>query len=324
MRFSQYKKEQLSDAEVLDIRKRVMAPEKTLRLDVEALITLNEHIQQPSSAWKILFVEAVSDYVLDETISGYVISDVKAKWLLDNLLQDHRLDIDTEFSLLIKLINKANIMSDTLEAFMLGTIKDAILNGEGQWAKDRHLEAGRIGKDDVELLKRIFYAVGGEGGIDISRAEAEMIYDLSDATADADNHESWPELFSKMIACYMMAGMSAFEPNKDWVERRETWVKSDKGLDFSLRNILGGYKSLISDAAKDTRTDVTAAPYILDDALQESLQRVTDEEAQWLIERVNRDGRLTPNEAAMLYYIKQECPDMHYLLDEFITAMAYG
>jgi len=323
MRLSQYKKEQLSDAEVLDIRKRVMAPEKTLRLDVEALITLNEHIKQPSPAWKTLFVDAVSDYVLDHTISGYVISDVKAKWLLDSLLQDHRLDIETEFSLLIKLINKANVVSETLEVFMLATIKDAILNGEGQWAKDRHLEAGRIGADDVELLKRVFYAVGGEGGIDISRAEAEMIYDISDATADADNHESWPELFSKMIACYMMAGMSAFEPNKDWVERRETWVKSDKGLDFSLRNILGGYKSMLSEAASSVRSDVSG-PVILDQALQTSLQRVTDEEAQWLIERVNRDGRLTPNEVAMLYYIKQECPDMHYLLDEFITSKAYG
>lgn len=323
MRFSQYKKSELSDAEVLDIRQRVMAPQKVLKLDAEALISLNEHIPAPTPAWKMLFTDALTDYVLDPVVSGYVVSDLKAQWLLDVLLQDHKLDVETEFRLLIKILNKANIVSDKLEAFMLKSVKEAILNGEGQWAKDRKLDAGKIGEDDVELLKRIFYAVGGNGGIDISRAEAEIIYDLNDATADADNHESWSELFSKMIACYMMAGMSAFEPNEDWVQRRETWVKSDEGLDFSIGNIFNGYKNLLGTSKAERAVDDTT-PVVLNTDLQNDLQKITAEEAQWLIDRVNRNGRLTPNEAKMLFYIQQECPNMHHMLDEFITAKAYA
>jgi len=320
MRFNQYKKPELSDDEVLDIRKRVMSPQKVLKLDIESLISLNEHISNPTPAWITLFIDAVGDYVLDSRVSGLVISDEKARWLVEAVLQDGRMDVETEFNLLINLLGRANVVSEIFEAYMLDTVKDAILHGEGQWAKNRQLEPGKIGKDDVELLKRIFYAVGSEGGIDISRSEAEMIYDLNDATADADNHESWPELFSKMMACYMMAGISAFEPSEDWVRRRETWMKSKKGLDFSIGNILSGYKDLLSGTEK--RDDNN--PVVLNETLQNSLQKVTAEEAQWLIDRVNGNGRVTPNEAKMLFYIKKECPDMHSLLDEFITAMAYG
>ena len=199
---------------------------------------------------------------------------------------------------------------------MLGAVKDAVLNGTGFWAKNRKLEAGRIGADDVELLRKIMYAVGGEGGIDISREEAEVIYDIHDATVDADNHESWGVLFSQMMACYMMAGMSSLEVDENWALGRDVWLESDKGLDWSISNILKGFGLM-------HKKEEAPKPYVLDRNLQSSLEAITEEEAFWLIERINADGRMTPSEAKMLMYLEQECPNLHATLNGFVKSKVY-
>lgn len=319
MQLSQFRdSHNISDDQARDIRRKVMSPAKVLKHDAEALIRLNEQVAEPTAVWKTLFIEAIADYMIDTTVSGYIINDEKAEWLIKAVKSDGRLDAETEFNLLIKMINKANIVSPKLEVYMLSAVKDAIIKGRGTWSESRQLEAGKVTEDDVELLRRIMYAVGGEGGIDISREEAEVIYDIHDATADADNHESWGVMFSKMMACYMMAGMSAIEVSEADALGRDVWLKSDKGLDFSIGNIAKGFAGFFNP---DTHVNTT--PKILDEPLQSSLEVITEEEAYWLIDRINRNGRITPYEAKMLYYLKQECPNLHDALDEFITSTGY-
>ena len=319
MQLSQYRdNHQISDDEALDIRRKIMSPTKVLKHDAEALIRLNEQVAEPTAVWKTLFIEAIADYMIDTTTSGYIVNDEKATWLIDAVQSDGRLDTETEFNLLIKIINKANIVSPKLEVYMLSAVKDAIIKGRGTWSESRQLEAGKVTEDDVELLRRIMYAVGGEGGIDISREEAEIIYDIHDATADADNHASWGDMFSKMMACYMMSGMSAIEVSEAEAIGRDVWLKSDEGLDFSIDNIVKGFSGFFKS---EKRIDMT--PAVLDEPLQSSLEAITEEEAYWLIDRINRDGRITPYEAKMLYYLKHECPDLHDALDEFIQSTGY-
>ena len=318
MQLSQYKeKAVLTNGEVLDIRRKVMDTAKVAKHDAEALMRLNENISTPTEAWKTLFSDAIVDYVVDASASsGYIVNDFKAIWLIAAVDADQKLDPETEFTLLIKILNKANIISSNLESYMLGAVKDAVLNGTGFWAKNRKMDAGRIGEDDVELLRKIMYSVGGEGGIDISREEAEVIYDIHDATVDADNHESWGVLFSQMMACYMMAGMSSLEVDENWALGRDVWLESDKGLDWSISNILKGFGLM-------HKKEEAPKPYVLDRNLQSSLEAITEEEAFWLIERINADGRMTPSEAKMLMYLEQECPNLHATLNGFIKSKVY-
>ena len=318
MQLSQYKdKDVFTNGEVLDIRRKVMAPEKVLKRDAEALMRLNETITTPTEAWKTLFSDAIVDYVVDSSASsGYLVADYKAKWLIEEIDADQHLDPETELNLLIKVMTKANIISPVLEVYMLKAVKDAVLNGSGFWAQGREMQAGCVGADDVELLRKIMYSVGGQGGIDISREEAEVIYDIHDATVGADNHESWDVMFSKMIACYMMAGMSSLEVDESWAVGRDVWLESDKGIDWSISNILKGYASF-------GKNQESPKPYVLDRDLQTSLEAITEEEAFWLIERINADGRLTPSEAKMLMYLEQECPNLHASLNGYIKSEVY-
>ena len=313
-----YDNPNLSDADVLNIRREVMAPEKVTQRDAEALIKLNEQIVEPTEAWKTLFSEAVSDHMLDFTTSGYVISDVKAAWFIARVQADNKLDPETEFSLFIKMLNKATIVARRLEVYMLSAVKDAVLHGTGSWGLSRTLQAGCVGKDDVELLRRVLYSVGGEGGIDISPEEAEIIYDIHDATIDADNDESWIDLFSKMMACFVMAGESSHQMNEKMAFERDGWLKSDTGLDWSIGNILSGLKIL-----KKADSDAKLQPHIIDKDAQSRLETVTSAEADWLINRIDRDGKISVSEVQMLHYIQQESPQLHETLARFIDNMAY-
>jgi len=295
MPLSQYTKPVLTNGEVLDIRRKVMAPEKVAKHDAEALMKLNEQLSTPTEAWKSLFTDAIVDYVVDTSASaGYLVTDFKAKWLTRAIDADHHLDPETEFSLLVKILNKANIISSHLEVYMLKMVKDAVLHD------------GRVSAEDVQMLRRIMYSVGGQGGIDISRQEAEVIYDIHDGTAHADNHDSWGDMFSKMMACYMMAGMSSLEVDENWAVSRDVWLNTE------------------TKWGKAKEENEAPVPFILDRDLQSSLEDITEEEAFWLIERINADERLTPSEAKMLMYLKQECPNLHSTLNEFIKSEVYG
>jgi len=285
MPLSQYTKPVLTNGEVLDIRRKVMAPEKVAKHDAEALMKLNEQLSTPTEAWKSLFTDAIVDYV-------------------------HHLDPETEFSLLVKILNKANIISSHLEVYMLKMVKDAVLHD------------GRVSAEDVQMLRRIMYSVGGQGGIDISRQEAEVIYDIHDGTAHADNHDSWGDMFSKMMACYMMAGMSSLEVDENWAVSRDVWLNTE--TKWSIGGFLSGLAKGMSSFGKAKEENEAPVPFILDRDLQSSLEDITEEEAFWLIERINADERLTPSEAKMLMYLKQECPNLHSTLNEFIKSEVYG
>ena len=53
-------------------------------------------------------------------------------------------------------------------------------------------------------------------------------------------------------------------------------------------------------------------------------EAITEAEAGWLCERIGRDGRLTPNEAALVAYLKQESPAMHPDLQAAVDRLAHA
>jgi hypothetical protein len=78
------------------------------------------------------------------------------------------------------------------------------------------LQPGHVGKDEVDLLRRMLYAYGGSGNVAICRTEADVLFDINDATRTADNHPDWADLFVKAIANHLMADTAT-------TCRRATW-----------------------------------------------------------------------------------------------------
>ncbi len=57
---------------------------------------------------------------------------------------------------------------------------------------------------DVEIIKKVVYGTGGGGGFTITRREAELLFELNNATADKDNGATWRELFVNAVGNYLM------------------------------------------------------------------------------------------------------------------------
>lgn len=54
------------------------------------------------------------------------------------------------------------------------------------------IDDGIVDADEVEMMKTVIYGVGGGDGEGVDRAEADMLFDINDATTSNDGHDpSW-------------------------------------------------------------------------------------------------------------------------------------
>ena len=100
----------------------------------------------------------------------------------------------------MRVLEAAKFSTESLVSFALEQVRLAVVEGKGALISGDELVPGVVGKAEVELLRRIIYAFGGDGNIAITKSEAEVLFAINDATAGASNHPSWNDLFVKAIA----------------------------------------------------------------------------------------------------------------------------
>ncbi len=139
-------------------------------------------------AWADCFVETITDYIVDQAKpEGYLTTD-NADWLIERISKDGRIETKTEMELLVSVLDKARWAPQSLVRFALEQVKDAVVHGTGPLRSGKLLEPGVVSEADVDLLRRILYSFGGDGNLAVTQPEAEILFDIDAATADADNH----------------------------------------------------------------------------------------------------------------------------------------
>ncbi len=91
--------------------------------------------------------------------------------------------------------------------------------------------------------------------------------------------------------------------------------------------LLSAMVSSSISAVRATYHDQSAEERALVRLEQQRIEIITNEpiaqaEASWLCERIGRDGRLTPNEAALVAYLKDESPRIHPELQAAVERLA--
>ena len=84
----------------------------------------------------------------------------------------------------------------------------------GRCGPGRRPSAGTIREPEVELVRRILYAFGGDGSVAVTRAEAEVLFDINDAIADPTANPAWADLFVKAITNVVMAASGRSVPTR--------------------------------------------------------------------------------------------------------------
>ncbi|HEY8193980.1 MAG TPA: hypothetical protein VIF13_02940 [Hyphomicrobium sp.] len=293
--------------------------------EADLLFKLNDACSMHPADWADFFIEAITDYlVFQERPQGYLTSD-NGHWLIDRISSDGRVDSKTELELLVNVLDKARWSPVSLVRFALDQVKAAVIHGDGPLRYGKTLAPGRITDGEVDLLRRILYAFGGDGHVAVTRAEADILFDIDEAIADAPPNPAWTDLFVKAIANVMMSASGYSVPSREEAMRQEASLDSPEQETSVLAALLSMVQANLA-SVQDAYHDQTAEERALARLEHQRIEIITNEEvteaeATWLVSRLSHDGRLSPSETALVAYLKHDSPKIHPVLTEAVDRL---
>jgi hypothetical protein len=315
----------IKDVDVLRLRSTYHCDGIITESEAETLLRLNSACLIQDSSWPDFFIESLTDYIVEQAPpEGYVTAE-GARWLMDRVAQDGRVARKTELDLIVNVLDKSRWSPVSLARCALAQVKRAVVNGDGPLRAGEMSEKGKISEPEVELVRRILYAFGGDGNVAVTRDEAEVLFDINDAIADPEANAAWTDLFVKAVANVVMSASGQAVPTREEALRRDAWLM-ERG-ELSPSSLLAAMVSSSLDAVRSAYQDQSAEERALARLEHQRIEIITNEvitqaEAAWLSERIGRDGRLTPNEAALVAYLKKESPNIHPDLQAAVDRLA--
>jgi hypothetical protein len=318
-------KSRIAAEDVAMLRHEVFRDGVVTRGEAEALFALDATAREKCPEWPQFFVEAVTDYIVhQEKPSGYISQD-NADWLIRTISRDGMVDSRTELELLVHVLEEARSSPGRLCVYSLEQVVHAVIDGKGPLMLGGALVPGLIAKAEVELLRRILHAHGGDGNIAITRAEADVLFRINERTAQANNDPSWNDLFVKAIANFVMCSAGYEAPTRDVALRQESFLdQADPQIGgFFSRMMSGGFAGLME--AYRSPDDIEAeweAKNRAAEALARRAETIDAGEAGWLVEHIGVDRPLYENERALLTLIKRATPEIHPALKPLLDKVA--
>mgnify|MGYP000688639427 FL=1 len=189
--------------EILELRRLGWADGKLSPDEAESLFVANETADEAGPEWCDFFVEALTSFVV-YTVEphGYVDPEM-ADELIARIDRDGRVGTMAELELLVRVIEVATSAPQVLRGYALKQIEEAVTLGEGP---TRHgaLSPHGINGTEVALVTRLIFGSASERPAGVSRAEAEMLFRIKDATLFEVNAPEWRELFVKGVAQFLL------------------------------------------------------------------------------------------------------------------------
>ena len=292
--------------------------------EIEAMFAIDEAADKVDPAWTMLLVEAGTDYIVHQRKPSGYIDEANADWLIARIGKDGVVKTATELAASHQGSRGGRDLAGEAGEIRASPGAERVVDGSGPLADGDDLQPGRVGRAEVELVRRILYAFGGDAGIAITRAEAEVLFDINDRTVEADNDPAWTDLFVKAIANCIMAASGYVVPPRDVALRREEWLDTPAGGvgDFFSRMVAGGLRGVIDAYTTPSGEHALAGRnHRMEQAIAEA-EMIDEDEAGWLAERIGRDGKFHANEKALLRFIHDEAPEVHPALKPLIDKAA--
>lgn len=289
--------------EILRLREAGWADGQMTPDEAESLFVANETADETSTEWCDFFVDALTSFVV-HTVEprGYVDAEM-ADELIARIDRDGRVGTMAELELLVHVIEAATSVPQRLRDYTLAQLEEAVLTGEGP-TRNGALGPG-INAAEVALLRRTIYAAGSERPAGVSKAEAEMLFRLKDATLYEVNAPEWKDLFVRGVAQFLLGfgGDEALAPERA-AELEKFMASEGTGIGHFLGRMLTsapdlrGFGSLLRSDEPDYLGDVSEAA---DEAAV-----LTDAERDWLQDQLDADEELDELEKALIAFIDAE------------------
>lgn len=295
----------LDDVTAMIAQARVLGPDETLAMrrtvwpdgqisaqEAGILFELNRVSHAPSREWVDFFVEAITAYLVEQAEPRGYVSDENAAWLMQAIDHDGKVDTLAELELLVKVIERAENVPDSLKAYALVQIKRAVLHGDGPTRCGESLTPGSIGTSEVRLLRRVLYAAGGHAPAHISRAEAAVLFDIKDATQGGHNSPEWQTLFVQAVSLHLLTDQRFRALSRQDAARLHAFMEDTSS---GIGSFFGRMARSLVDR---TPTAPAQKPQTAPEAAPEA--GLSQREQDWLQAMVDGDGQLDPLERALL------------------------
>ena len=289
---------EMSEADAHRIVNEIYADGIVSRSEAESLFRLSDMLSATDPVWTSRFQEAMKDFLLTREAPEGWITDDEATWLIAQVQTDtHDPSLD-EIDLLIELLRKADGAPESLAQFTLEAVSKRIIAD------------GVASLKMVERMRFALYAGAGHGGLWVSQYEAGILFKTNDAIAKADNAPTWNDLFARAVGNHLMARAHPAPQTVEGALARESWLQdtsSSTGGFFSRMGASfasGNWFEMITHNGRKA----AEARQIAAEAANREAEKVTDIENAWLLGGIKADGDISPAEAALIEFLKQEAP----------------
>ena len=259
--------------------------------------------------WTSLFSEALTDYVVHENTPPDYIPERKAQWLMSELTKSGGISTKAEFAMLIDVMTSAFGVPPSLSAFALNEIKTAIVSGKRDAFGGADHSACVVTKSDVEALRAVLYAATTGSAGHVTKEEAEVLFQIADATANKAADSAFDDLFARAIGNYLMA-ISSQMPSTAEALHREAWLDERESMTGFFSRMLArtGLESFLDTLKSplEAAEERLAEREVHEDALRAASEKITDGEAQWVEIHLMRDGKLSSAEVRLLDWLTAE------------------
>jgi len=161
------------------------------------------------------------------------------------------------------------------------------------------------------------YAPSAAGGIMVSRAQAELLFDLNSAVAAADNNPAWRDLFVTALANHLMfPNISPATTTAERCSRLREARKQQSDGDSNSRGMID--RALAGDAETLVLLNAECKRVQQDHAARDAA--LDAEEAKWLRRQIAADSRRHENEAELPRCPKAGSPDIPSSLNGLFAA----
>lgn len=296
--------------------------------EADLLFKLNAACSDKAAGWHDFLIEAITDYlVFQANPQGYITSD-NAHWLFDRIDRFGLAGTKIAIDLAVSVLEKARWAPVSLSKYALEQVRTAVISGTGPLRSDGLVPAGSITVGEVDLLRRILYAFGGDGHVAITRDEADVLFDIDEAVEDTQPNPAWTDLFVKAVANVMMATSGYAVPSREEALRQEASLDHPEQKTSVYAFLLAMVQSNLS-AVRDAYHDQTVEERALSRLEHQRIEIITNEtiteaEAAWLAARLVRDGKLSPSETALVAYLRRESPRIHPTLVEAVERLGHA
>lgn len=296
---------EISPQEILALRRLGWGDGQISPAEAEAMFAINRVLVRPSGEWVDFFVEALAEFVLNGSAPRGMCSEEEAQLLMQAIDHDGRLETMAELELMVRVIERAQNVPDSLKHYALRQLEAAVLTGTGPTRCGGELSDTHVTGAECRLIRRLVFASGGHGPAAVSRFDAEMLFRIKDATLGADNSPEWARLFVDGVANYLRGfTLTNAQLSHERMKELEGFIADNRS---SVGRFMGAMVREVPQARNHfgkvfgRKGDVASFT-----ALEAEGNLVTENEKRWLDSMIDANGQIDELDRALLDRVAQD------------------